>query len=143
MYNALANVSCVSDVYLDNSTAYMTDVNRPTNKIVAKIVDHNKCQQLAQKINEFYPELFSYVSRNWLNITNSQLTKASGVHFLEKYYNFDNYDIYAIGDGLNDISLSEFENSYVIDTSFITVKKAFKNSVNSFEDMINILNERS
>ena len=125
MYGALANVSCVSEVYLDNSTAYMTDVNRPTNKIVAKIVNRNKCEELAKKINEFYPELFAYVSRNWLNITNSALTKVSGVHFLEKYYNFDNYDIYAIGDGLNDVSLSELENSYVIDASFITVKKHF------------------
>ena len=142
IYNSLPNVSCVGDVYLDNSTAYMTDTNRPTNKIVAKVIDRDKCQELANKINEFYPELFAYLSRHWINITSSKETKATAIKFLEKYYNFDNYDVYCIGNGINDLSLSELDNSYILNSAYVTIKKEFKNTVNSFEELINIINEK-
>lgn len=142
MYNALSSVNYVSEVYIDISTTFVTDINRPANKVVGHVVNREKCVQLANKINEYYSDLFAYVSRNWLNITNRKLTKGSAIKFLEKYYNFDEYEIYTFGDGINDISLGEFENSYVLDSSFVTTKKAFKNSVNSFEELINIINSK-
>ena len=139
MYNALSSVSCVADVFLDNSTAYMFDVNRPTNKIVGRIANQDKCLELADKINQFYPEVYAYVSRHWINITNRSETKLTAINFLEKYYNFDNYDIYAIGNGVNDMCFAKMDNGYVLSSAYITVKKEFKNTIDSFEDMVNML----
>lgn len=143
MYNALSSVSYISNVYLDISTSFVTDINRPANKVVGQIIDREKCVKLANKINDYYPELFAYVSRNWINITNRKLTKGSAIKFLEQYYNFDEYEIYTFGDGINDISLGDYKNSYVLNSSFVTTKKNFNNVVNSFEEVINKITERN
>lgn len=128
--------SNISSVLIDTSTSFVNDVNRSANKIAGRFINKEKAYLLCDKINDKYNQLYAYLSTQHININSREITKASAIRFLEKHYNFDKHDIYTVGNDCNDLSLSEYENSFIMKDSDIALKKEFGYVVDNFEEVI-------
>lgn len=134
IYNLLKDNDNLLEVLIDTGSAYIDDINRPINKIIARYFDRKKALELVNKINAKYPSVFSYVSNNWINITKRTETKGKAIDFLGNYYNLNRYKIYTIGNDINDLSMTEYNYmSYGIkkDNEYT---QEFDKCVNSFEE---------
>ena len=127
IYNALTNSKYISDVKIDVSTGFVSDYYRSANKIVAKYNDYKAAFEIEKALNDKFHGLNTYVSTNFINITNSKVSKGSTLDYLLKYYNLVDNEIYTICKDDNDATLAIY-NSYVIDNS----SNKFKEHANSF-----------
>lgn len=128
--------SNISSFFIDTSTNFVSDINRSANRIAGRFINREKAYLLCDKINDKYNHLYAYLSTHHININSREITKASAIRFLEKYYSFDRHDIYTVGNDCNDLSLAEYENSYIMKDSDVTLKKEFGYIINNFEELI-------
>ena len=95
--------------------------------------DSSNSRRVAKEIevglNNKFHGLNTYVSTNFINITNSKVSKGKSLEYLLNYYNLLDNKIYTICKDDNDISLSNYE-SYVVNSN----SDKFKHRVNSFEE---------
>ena len=90
LYNELKNNDNILEVLIDTGNGYTDDINRATNKLIARYYDKSKAINLVNTLNSKYPSIFGYVSNNWINITKRTETKGKAIDYLSKYYNFNN-----------------------------------------------------
>lgn len=129
IYNALTSSKYIADVKIDVSTGFVSDYYRSANKIVAKYNSRRVAKEIEVGLNNKFHGLNTYVSTNYINITNSKVSKGKSLEYLLNYYNLLDNKIYTICKDDNDISLSNYE-SYVVNNN----SDKFKHHVNSFEE---------
>ncbi len=131
IYEALLSSNIISDVKIDVSTGFVDDYNRSANKIIAKYNNYNKALKLANILNEHYKELNTYISSNYLNIINENVSKGNSLKFLLDYYNLSNNLIYTVSKNNQDLSLKDYE-SFIIDSD----DNSFKYHVSSIKEVL-------
>lgn len=133
IYNALESSKYIEDVKIDVSTGFVSDYYRSANKIVAKYSNRIVAKEIELGLNNKFHGLNTYVSTNYINITNSKVSKGKSLEYLLSYYNLSNNDIYTICKDDNDISLAKPNyKSYVINSN----STKFMYHVNSFSEAI-------
>lgn len=142
LYNELKNDDNVLEVLIDTGNGLVDDIHRSTNKLIARYFDRDKAINLVNRINSKYPSIFGYVSNNWINITKKTETKGKAIDFLSKYYNFNKYPIYIIGNDINDISMCDYDFiTYGLDDGINEYLDKFSNIVNTFEEAFDSIME--
>ena len=142
LYNELKNDDNVLEVLIDTGNGLVDDINRSTNKLIARYFDRDKAINLVNRINSKYPSIFGYVSNNWINITKKTETKGKAIDFLSKYYNFNKYPIYIIGNDINDISMCDYDFiTYGLDDGINEYLDKYSNIVNTFEEAFDSIME--
>ncbi|MBQ9318713.1 MAG: HAD family phosphatase [Bacilli bacterium] len=143
LYNDLKNDSNVLEVLIDTGSGYTDDVQRSTNKLIARYYDKQRAINLVNNINSKYTNVFGYVSNNWINITKKTETKESAINYLADFYNLKRYPIYTIGNDINDISMADFQRYGLNDGNNQHLDK-FDKIVNNFEEAFDdIVNEHA
>ena len=134
IYNALESSKFITDVKIDVSTGFVSDYFRSANKIVAKYTNRTVAEKIEDALNEKFHGLNTYVSNNFINITNSKVSKAQTLEYLLNYYKLNDNKIYTICKNDNDLSLARY-NSYVIESN----NKKFMHHVNSFSEALEMI----
>ncbi len=95
------------DYYLDDG--YNITPNKyDCIKINSKITDRNIAKEIIKEINEKV-DVYAYLSRTHINITDSSTSKSVALEYLMYYKDFPKENLYVIGDDVNDFEmLSEF-----------------------------------
>ena len=142
IYNELKNDDNVLEVLIDTGNGLVDDINRSTNKLIARYFDREKAINLVNRINSKYPSIFGYVSNNWINITKKTETKGKAIDFLSNYYNFNKYPIYIIGNDVNDISMCDYDFiTYGLNDGINEYLDKFSNIVDTFEEAFDSIME--
>ena len=136
IYNALQTSKYITDVKIDVSTGFVSDYYRSANKIVAKYNDPKAAYEIEKALNDKFHGLNTYVSTNYINITNSKVSKGDTLDYLLNYYNLNNNDIYAICKDDNDATLATY-NSYVIDNNSDKFRHHANNFIEAIEKITN------
>lgn len=140
LYNELRDNDNTLEVLLDTGSGYTNDINRSTNKMIARYFSRDKALEFVKKINNKYSSIYAYVSNNWINITKRTETKGSAINFLGRYYNLSRYPIYIIGSDINDLSMC---NENIISYGIIGESNPFldkyKYKVNNFKEAFDLI----
>ena len=91
IYNALTSSKYITDVKIDVSTGFVSDYYRSANKIVAKYNSRRVAKEIEVGLNNKFHGLNTYVSTNFINITNSKVSKGKSLEYLLNYYNLFNW----------------------------------------------------
>lgn len=133
--NDLLKYNC--EVYIDDTNNYLKDYEVSANAVICKISDRKKAKYLLNKITKKYPNIFGYLSRSWINITNVCNSKSNGIKFLIENYNLEG-KIITVGDAVNDISMIEEFDGYIMKNNTIKIKT--DKIVTNFKELIEKIN---
>lgn len=123
------NSNCLETWYIDTGLTMTQDKKSIANGLIGKIKNRSNCEILLKDIKTKYSEVDGYVSRTWINITKKGVSKGSAIKYLADLLKIYTKDVYAIGDNINDISLTEYGfNSYSMMNSIVELKKATNKS---------------
>jgi HAD superfamily hydrolase (TIGR01484 family) len=123
------NSNCLENWYIDTGTTMTQDKTSIANGLIGKIKSKYDTEVLLKDIKNKYNEIDGYVSRTWINITKKGVSKGSAIKHLSDLLRIDTKDVYAIGDNINDISLTEYGfNSYSMMNSVTELKKVTNKS---------------
>lgn len=121
---------------IDKGIEPIQNLNDTINGIICKIKSEKHGIKLLKKLENNYPMIHGYIVMPFLNITNRSVTKANGIKKLQKILKISNKDIYVIGDDINDVSMIEEYNGYLMQDAKI-LKKFEKNVVcSSVADLV-------
>ena len=100
------------DYYLDDG--YNTTNNKDDCiKINVKITDRDLFKKLLKEVKDNV-DVYAYLSRSFLNITDSSTSKAIALEYIMAYEDYNKDDLYVIGDDVNDIEMINKYNGYVM-----------------------------
>lgn len=143
IYNFLdANRKATQEVFMDMGGEYSIDTSDRTITLISKIKDKEKCNELLSQLLTKYEGINGYLSKNWINIISSEVSKGKAIEYLANENNFDTNEIYTIGDDINDISMIKQFNGYVIN-HYDRLLDYSNKVVNSIEELINMLLDES
>ncbi|MFA5603417.1 MAG: HAD-IIB family hydrolase [Bacilli bacterium] len=139
----LENDPNVNAVYIDNGFEHVKEITINNNAVLGKYNDQQIAIDNMNKLMEKYNEIHGYISFNWINITNSQVSKGNAIKYLVDYLNLNEKDIYPIGDGINDISMVQMYNGYYMKkNNCVELEKVGINSVNTVRDLMDIIEKQ-
>lgn len=139
IYNILSKDKCIHEVLIDTGTGFTVDTTSQANSIIAKQLDHEKANTLLNEILEKFPEIDGYVSENWINITDINVSKGNAIKKLISIIGCQASDVYTIGDGINDVSMNAIFNGYAMENSVEELKSVSVDTVKSYKDFVNSL----
>ncbi len=112
------------------------------NSIAAKFFDRSSCNGLISKLETTFKDIYAYLSENYINVRNRQVSKDKAIQFLIKMNNYNILDVYTVGDSINDIEMCKKFTSFTFDYACEEIKKISNIIVHDFEDVINYLKEK-
>lgn len=113
------------------------------NSIAGKFIDKEECKTLVDQIKNKFPLVNAYLSDNYINIRNKNVSKYEAIKFLISNYGLNEEDIYTIGDSINDIEMCRNFKSFSFNFADFEVKKVSDIIVNDFCEALYILNKKS
>ena len=135
VYNFLKDDDNLVEVLIDTGNGYVNDTSRSANKIIARYFNKDKAQETVNKLNNQFTSIYGYLGNTSVNVTKKTETKGNAISFLGEYYNLYKYDIYVIGNAINDLSMIKDDvMSYGVKSEDNFNLEAFDKQVNSFED---------
>lgn len=114
IFNVLKRDKNMKHVYVDSIYDFGDLEAKDFNGILALPYDKELAQEKIQKIMLKYSTIHGYLSHKWLNILSIDASKGNAISFLKNKNNWNQEDIYVIGDNKNDLSMLAFENSYAV-----------------------------
>lgn len=99
--------------------------------------------KIAKEVNKLLRDNFPNIESSWSGIINEltplNCNKGAGVKSYCEHFGVDPKDVYVIGDSGNDISMfnAYYDNSYVMQKAYPSVKKYAKHSVSGVHSLIN------
>lgn len=100
------------EYYLDDG--YNTTENKDDCiKINSKITDRELFKKVLKEIKDNV-EVYAYLSKSFLNITDSSTSKAIALEYLMAYEDLNENDLYVIGDDVNDVEMIKRYRGYVM-----------------------------
>lgn len=109
------------------------------NSIAGKFIDKEIGNQLLEKVLLKFPQIYAYLSENYINIRNKKVSKANAVDFLAQCFNFDVNDIYTVGDSINDLEMLTSFNSFTFYHVDNKLKSVCKKQCANFSEVIDDL----
>ena len=96
------------DYYLDDGYNITTNKNDCV-KVTSLIKDRKKSKEIVERIKKDV-DVYVYLSKSYINITDSSTSKSIALEYLMYYKNFYKEDLYVLGDDINDYEmLSNFK----------------------------------
>jgi HAD superfamily hydrolase (TIGR01484 family) len=134
--NIFGNSPHVIDWYIDTGLEITKDKNSTANGLIGRVANLNEATDILNSILLKYPEVYGYISTNWINIIEKTVSKRHAIEVINKIINIDKNDIYTIGDNINDISMSIY-NSFCMKNSIDDLKKICLGEYDSVYQLIN------
>lgn len=135
IYNFLKRSSGFEHVYIDAIYDFGGLDAKDYNGILALPYDKNIATNILKEIKNKYFTVNAYLSHRWLNILSADVSKGTAIKFLCDKQNWLGENIYVIGDGLNDMSMTIFKNSYAVNDSNEEFKNNCNNVIEKFSDI--------
>lgn len=133
----------VSAVYIDNGFDHVNQIADNNNAVLGKYIDQQIAIDNMNKLMIKYNEIHGYISFNWMNITNSQVSKGNAIKYLVDYLNLNERDIYPVGDGINDVSMVKMYNGYYMEkNNCLELENVGKGSVKTVRDLMDIIEKQ-
>ncbi len=139
IFDILKKNPYVGNPLIDKSTRYEDDIVSHANAVIARIIDRNKTKELLDSIIKKYPQITGYLSDRWLNIDDQSVSKGSALKHICNFIDYDYKMAYAIGDNLNDISMCEICNGFIIKGGSLELEKVCKGIVSDVFELIELL----
>ncbi len=93
-------------------------------QIVISVNDDEYAKQIAGHINTIYKgKVEAYPNVNCVDVVPYQVSKATGVRFIQEYFGYNKEDIYVMGDALNDASMLDAFQGCTLTHGFDELKK--------------------
>lgn len=109
------------------------------NQIVISVNDDDYAKEIAKGINEKYKgKIEAYPNVNCVDIVPYQVSKATGLQFIEEHLGYPKEDIYVMGDALNDLSMLQVYKGATLPHGFVELKEA---GIPVFEDVASYLRQ--
>ena len=96
--------------------------------------DYKKAKQLLEIIKTNY-DFDGYLGLHWINIINKNITKIDGIEYVKNKINIKDSDIYTIGDNVNDLTMINKYNGFIIS------QNNQNNCVKNFKEFMEKINE--
>ncbi|MBE6144371.1 MAG: HAD family phosphatase [Firmicutes bacterium] len=96
--------------------------------------DYKKAKQLLEIIKTNY-DVDGYLGLHWINIINKNITKIDGIEYVKNKINIKDSDIYTIGDNVNDLTMINKYNGFIIS------QNNQNNCVKNFKEFMEKINE--
>ena len=126
----------VEDWYINESYCYSKNVENKANGVLAVPKDRDKVLKYSNQINDEIPEVHSYLSHNWLNILNKEISKSSAIMYLIEINNWKKENCITLGDELNDLEMNKDFYSYTFEYANLELIKNSNKIVKNFSDAI-------
>lgn len=136
IFNKLKRSNTFESVYIDSIYDFAELDCENYNGILAKPYDREEAADVIKEICNKYPLVQGYLSHNWLNILSIEASKGNAIEALMNQQGWDINNIYVVGDGDNDLSMTRFKNSYAVKNSKLEFKKKCRNVIGSFSELI-------
>lgn len=140
IFETLRNNKEISEAYFDTGEEYLLDASDKAIKIIGKPKDIKKSKDILNNILAKYPQVQGYISENWINITDKEVNKATGIDFILEKYNLDGNSIFVVGDNINDIPMFNKYNGFCIGNKNDDLLSISTKVCTSIEDVINEIN---
>lgn len=143
IFNLLKKTPCVGNPLVDSAYEYFDYAISPCNAIIARIINYDNTKKLLKYILDKYPFISGYLSDRWLNIDSFNVSKGNGIKYICDKLNYDYHDVYAVGDGLNDVPMLEICNGYVIKSDRLDLTNTSNKVINDIKELLVYLNTTS
>ena len=135
--NKLENDENITITLLENDNFVSSTI---ANSIAGKFIDKRLAFKLLENLKKEYPQVYAYLSENYINIRNNKVSKANAIDILIEKKNFKFEDVYVVGDSVNDLEMLNRFNSFSFFHVDENVKKVSKKLVKNFNEVIDNLN---
>lgn len=110
-------------------------------QIVISMTDSEAAVKMAEQINHFFSAyLNAYANNTCVDVVASGVNKGEGLTFAAAYAGIEDPDVYAIGDGYNDLPMIEaYENGAAIAFAPADVQEAARNVYMSLSEMVDAI----
>ena len=122
--------------YIDTGFDYTKDINNNVNGIIIKVVDIKKSEKILDKLLKKFDDINGYISDNWINITQKDVSKANAIKFIMEKDKIKKENIYTIGNTINDISMIKEFSGSCIKTATNDLKSVCSFCINSVGEYI-------
>lgn len=136
IFNIMNSSNKFTTVLIDTSHGYVSVNSAKANCIIGKIIERKEAGKILNTIMNRFPSVHGYISSNWLSITDRSVSKGSAIKFLCAKNNWSSKSVYTIGDNINDISMFENYDSYLIKNKYHEMEFSGATKVNSFKEAI-------
>lgn len=96
--------------------------------------DYKKAKQFLETVKTNY-DVDGYLGLHWINIINKNITKIDGIEYVKNKINIKDSDIYTIGDNVNDLTMINKYNGFIISHN------NQNNCVKNFKEFMEKINE--
>ena len=125
--------------YIDTGFDYTKVIDESVNAIIIRDINHEKSEKILSELKNKYKEIDGYISDNWININEKTVTKANGIKYLEEKLNLNHFNIFTIGDTINDIPMiKQYTGSCMINSSN-DLKQYCTNKFNSVSEYLDYI----
>ena len=131
------------ETFIDTSHGYVTDTSKCANGIIARPYDKDAALVTLDVILRKYPEVHGYMSTNWINLFDKEVSKKAAIDYLVDTYHYNPSDIYTIGDGMNDFQMIEAYQGYLLPHSMKDLMPVAKGTVSSIKELITLLDQET
>lgn len=140
IFKLLRNSKEISEAYFDTGKEYLLDGADKAIKIIGKPKNIKNAKEILDEILEKYPQVQGYISENWINITDKDVNKATGIDFILDKYNLDKHSIFVVGDNINDIPMFNKYEGFCIGNKNDQLISVSKKVCKNIEEVINEIN---
>ena len=125
------------EYYLDDG--YNTTENKDDCiKINSKITDRELFKKVLKEIKDNV-EVYAYLSKSFLNITDSSTSKAIALEYLMAYEDLNEKDLYVIGDDVNDVEMIKRYRGYVMSDHSEELDNISKKEFETFYEFVDYI----
>lgn len=136
VYNILKRSNDIEHVYVDAIYDFGELDAKDFNGILALPYDRDKVDDLLAEIKFKYPTVQGYLSHRWINVLSIEASKGNAIKYLENMYDWNEDNIYTIGDNNNDLSMTIYKNCYAVKHGKQEFIENCSNVVENFEELL-------
>lgn len=139
IYHLLCDDDNMIETFIDTSHGYVTDTSKCANGIIARPYDKEKALLTLDTILRKFPDINGYISTNWLNLMDKNVSKKVAIDYLVDTYRYSTYEIYTLGDNINDFQMIEAYQGYTFEDSSEDLKSVAKGTIHSIKELIEMI----
>ncbi|MBE6151764.1 MAG: HAD family phosphatase [Firmicutes bacterium] len=139
IFDYMLTTNYFEQVFIDNSD-YVTQISTADcNCLVGIIIDRSKAQEVLNIILNKYKSVQGYLSTHCLNIIDINVDKSIAIKMIMNKNNWNDKDVYTVGDAINDKKMLEDFNGFLIGEKYNNPKLRKKESFKEVFGLINLL----
>lgn len=135
--NLLNKSTVVSESIIYTGLSITNNMEDDINGIYAKFSNREEAGKLLDMITQKHNDIYGYLSTEGINVTEKEVSKGYSIKYLADKLNINVDKIYTIGDGINDLSMSNYNfNSYSMDVGIDELKKVTKGTYHALYQLV-------